>query len=472
MAQAAAKLRNGENMQTNWPNFDDAIAAISRWAAEHLFSMSALAQLSVLVLAFLVAIFTRRQLAPYLDRLTRQSAGSLLLNKPLIRLQLVLPALVAALTIWLTYGISISLDMPGEVLRISASLLTAWVIIRLATSLIRQRGWASLVTTIVWSVAALALLDLLEPFYVLLDSVAFSAGDFRVSLLGIINSIILFGLFILAANFLIRLADDRMARLEGVSAAARVLITKILRIALIIAATIVALTSVGIDLTAIAIFSGAVGVGVGFGLQKVVSNLLSGILLLLDRSLKPGDVIEVGDAYGWIEKMGARYVTVATRDGKEYLIPNEDIITQQVVNWSYSSRAIRIRIEVGVSYRSDVRKAMDLMTEAAAAQPRVLSDEAHKPQARLIKFGDSSVDLELRIWVLDPEKGMVNVTSDIRLAIWDAFHANGIEFPFPQRDLHISSAKGLEDLAQRLEKAGDAGRPDPTGSGVRATKPP
>ena len=156
-------------------------------------------------------------------------------------LQLVLPALVAALTIWLTYGISISLDMPGEVLRISANLLTAWVIIRLATSLIRQRGWASLVTTIVWSVAALALLDLLEPFYVLLDSVAFSAGDFRVSLLGIINSIILFGLFILAANFLIRLADDRMARLEGVSAAARVLITKILRIALIIAATIVAL---------------------------------------------------------------------------------------------------------------------------------------------------------------------------------------------------------------------------------------
>src|SRR5690606_33084517 len=167
--------------------------------------------------------------------------------------------------------------------------------------------------------------------------------------------------------------------------------------------------------------SGAVGVGVGFGLQKVVSNLLSGILLLLDRSLKPGDVIEVGDAYGWIEKMGGRYVTVATRDGKEYLIPNEDLITQQVINWSYTDRAIRLRIGTGISYRSDVRKAMELRAAAAAAEPRVLADEVHKPVVRLVGFGDSSVDLELRIWVTDPEKGVVNIESDIRLAIWDAF---------------------------------------------------
>lgn len=438
-------------------DFDITAAAVEAWASQHVLTWAVFAQAAALVGILIAAYFVQQWVGGPFDRLIQLTARNRILNRPLIRLRLVVPTLVAALAAWFCYVAAQSLGLPGEVFRIAATLLTAWVVIRLATSLIRQPGWASLVATIVWVIAALALLGLLEPLHSLLDSIAFSAGDFRISLLGVINSIILFGLFILAANFLIRLADDRMARLEGVTAAARVLITKILRIALIIVATIIALTSVGIDLTAIAIFSGAVGVGVGFGLQKVVSNLLSGILLLLDRSLKPGDVIEVGDAYGWIEKMGARYITVATRDGKEYLIPNEDIITQQVINWSYSNRAIRIRIGVGISYRSDVRKAMELMSEAAAAQPRVLSDEAHKPQVRLVKFGDSSVDLELRIWVLDPEKGMVNVTSDIRLAVWDAFRANGIEFPFPQRDLHISSATGLEDLMQRLKKAGEAG---------------
>ncbi|MDZ4365515.1 MAG: mechanosensitive ion channel [Afipia sp.] len=458
-------MNGAENTDPIPLDFNSVARSLEVWASAHMFTWPVLAQAAILVAIIFAAFVAQRWINSPFDRLIQRTAHNRIINRPLARLRLVVPALVATPVVWIVYASAQSLALPGEVFRIAATLLTAWVIIRLATSLIRQPGWASLVATVVWGIAALALLGLLGPFYVLLDSVAFSAGEFRISLLGIVNSIIVFGLFILAANFLIRLAEDRMARLEGVSAAARVLIVKILRIALVIAATIVALTSLGVDLTAIAIFSGAVGVGVGFGLQKVVSNLLSGILLLLDRSLKPGDVIEVGDAYGWIEKMGARYITVATRDGKEYLIPNEDIITQQVINWSYSNRAIRIRIGVGISYRSDVRKAMDLMAEAASAQPRVLSDEAHKPQVRLIKFGDSSVDLELRIWVLDPEKGMMNVTSDIRLAIWDAFHANGIEFPFPQRDLHISSAKGLEDLVQRLEKAGDAGSPDPTGSG-------
>ncbi|MBX3493043.1 MAG: mechanosensitive ion channel [Parvibaculum sp.] len=458
-------MNGAENTEPISLDFGGVIRSLEVWASDHMFTWPVLAQAALLGVILFAAFFVQRWINPSFDRLIQRTAHNRIINRPLARLRLVVPALVATPVVWFAYAVAHSVVLPGDVFRITATLLTAWVIIRLATSLIRQPGWASLVATVVWGIAALALLGLLEPSYLLLDSVAFSAGEFRISLLGIVNSIILFGLFILAANFLIRLADDRMARLEGVSAAARVLVVKILRIALIIAAAIVALTSLGVDLTAIAIFSGAVGVGVGFGLQKVVSNLLSGILLLLDRSLKPGDVIEVGDAYGWIEKMGARYITVATRDGKEYLIPNEDIITQQVINWSYSNRAIRIRIGVGISYRSDVRKAMDLMAEAATAQPRVLSDDAHKPQVRLVKFGDSSVDLELRIWVLDPEKGMVNVTSDIRLAIWDKFHDNGIEFPFPQRDLHISSAGGLEALAQRLEKTGGPGGRDQTGAG-------
>ena len=390
-----------------------------------------------------------------------QGAGRLRIRdplaEPLSRLPVLVPALVALLLIWAAYGARDSLGVEGELLRISANLLTAWIVIRFVTGFIRQPGWASFIATLVWIVTALVILGWLGPLYAALDGVAFTVGDFRISLLGVIDSLALFGVFLIVANFLLKLADARMAHLEGVTPAARLLIFKILRVAVIAGAIVIALTTVGVDLTAIAVFSGAVGVGVGFGLQKVVSNLLSGILLLLDRSLKPGDVIEVGDAYGWIEKMGGRYVTVATRDGKEYLIPNEDLITQQVINWSYTDRAIRLRIGTGISYRSDVRKAMELMAAAAAAEPRVLADEVHKPVVRLVGFGDSSVDLELRIWVTDPEKGVVNIESDIRLAIWDAFHENGIEFPFPQRDIHIASAEGLEALAARFDEKGKGG---------------
>ncbi|WP_421862813.1 mechanosensitive ion channel family protein [Parvibaculum sp.] len=435
-------------------DMNEAARAAETWANTHLFSWPALLQLGLLLLAVLVALAVRRLVVPGLARVTAHGAGRLRFREPLAepiaRLPVLIPALAAMLFVWFVYGLREPFGIEGELLRIAGNLLTAWVVIRFVTGFIRQPGWASFIATFVWLVAALALLGWLVPFYALLDAAAFTAGDFRISILGIVKSLVLFGAFLLIAGFLLKLADARMAHLEGVTPAARLLIFKILRIAVIAAAVVVALTTVGVDLTAIAVFSGALGVGLGFGLQKVVSNLLSGILLLLDRSLKPGDVIEVGDAYGWIEKMGGRYVTVATRDGKEYLIPNEDLITQQVINWSYTDRAIRLRVGVGISYRSNVRTAMELMAKAAAAQPRVLEDELHKPVVRLLGFGDSSVDLELRIWVTDPEKGTVNIASDIRLAIWDAFHENGIEFPFPQRDLHISSAEGLEGIADRF----------------------
>ncbi len=199
------------------------------------------------------------------------------------------------------------------------------------------------------------------------------------------------------------------------------------------------MSTVGIDLTAFAVFSGAVGVGIGFGLQKVVSNLISGVILLMDKSVKPGDVITVGETYGWINTLGARYASVVTRDGTEYLIPNEDIITQQVVNWSYSNNAVRLKIPIGISYKADVRKAIALCLEAAAEVERVVDQP--KSVCLLKGFGDSSVDLELRIWISDPQNGVSNVKSQVLLLVWDKFHAHDIEIPFPQRDLHIRSAE-------------------------------
>ncbi len=425
-------------------------SGLRNWLETSLFEPGAAWQLLALLLTVFVTWTIRRQLRPQAERLQRTQSDAGQATTISTRMLAALPRLVtpltAALSLWLAYAIFQALDRPAELLRILANLVTAWVVIRLASGLVPQRGWSSLIAITAWTVAALAILGWLGPILQQLDDASFRAGEFRLSALDVISAIGLLFVIILVATLAIRLVETRLAKLEGVTPAAQVLIGKVLRILLYVAAVVIALTSIGVDLTAIAVFSGALGLGIGFGLQKVISNLFSGILLLLDRSLRPGDVIELGDAYGWIDKMGARYITVATRDGKEYLIPNEDLVTQQVINWSFSNRAVRVRIKVGISYRSDVRKAMALMVEAAEGQPRVLSDDEHKPQVRLIGFGDSSVDMELRIWVTDPEQGLQNVCSEIRLQIWDLFHEQGVEFPFPQRDLHIASAPGLQGL--------------------------
>jgi small-conductance mechanosensitive channel len=215
----------------------------------------------------------------------------------------------------------------------------------------------------------------------------------------------------------------------------RVLTGNLVRIALISVALLIGLNAVGIDLTAFAVFSGAVGVGIGFGLQKVVSNFVSGIILLLERSIKPGDVIEVGSTFGSITYLGARYASVRGRDGKEYLIPNENLITNQVVNWSYSSLLVRLDVPFGVAYDSDLHAVRELAVEVAKRTKRVLTSPT--PVCHLTAFGDSAVNLLLRFWIEDPANGVTNIKGAVLLGLWDAFKEHRIEMPFPQRDVRI-----------------------------------
>jgi small-conductance mechanosensitive channel len=212
-------------------------------------------------------------------------------------------------------------------------------------------------------------------------------------------------------------------------------LVKFAKVVLYTVALLIALDTVGIDLTTLAVFGGALGVGLGFGLQRVTSNFISGFILLFDRSIKPGDVISVGTRYGWVVALHARYVVVRDRDGVETLIPNENLITSEVTNWSYSDRHVRIKIKVQISYNDDPEKAMQLITDAALVSDRILKNPA--PQARLIEFGDNGINLELRLWLDDPEEGVGSVKSDVNLAIWRSFKENGITIPFPQRDVHM-----------------------------------
>ena len=241
--------------------------------------------------------------------------------------------------------------------------------------------------------------------------------------------------------------ERRIGRAASLTPSVQVLVAKLTKIVMVTLAFLIAINSLGIDLTALTVFGGALGIGIGLGLQKVASNLVSGLTLLMDKSIKPNDVIAVGDTYGWIVSLGGRYAAVRTRDGIEHLIPNEELITQRVENWTHSDKTVRLKIPVGISYRSDVRLAMRLCIEAAGAVERVLA--VPEPRCLLRGFGDSSVDLEIRIWIDDPEAGRANVMSEVLLGVWDRFHEHGIEIPFPQRDLHLKSS----DV--RLAVAGD-----------------
>ena len=230
----------------------------------------------------------------------------------------------------------------------------------------------------------------------------------------------------------------------------QVLAIKGLQLFLFGGAIFIGLKAVGFDLTGLAVLSGAIGVGLGFGLQKVVSNLVSGIIILLDKSIKPGDVISLGDTFGWIESLGARYVSVVTRDGKEYLIPNEDLITGQVVNWSHSDEFVRLDLFFGTAYSDDPHLVRKLAIEAAGRVNRVLKD---RPSVcHIVGFGDSSVDYILRFWIKDPTDGLTNIKGNVYLALWDIFKENNISIPFPQREVKV-----LNDPAEVARAAFGAG---------------
>ena len=336
-------------------------------------------------------------------------------------------------------------QMASYALNIAASLILAWIVIRLATGLIESREIARLIRTFAWGLAALNIVGWLSPLIKILDEITFSLGQGQVSIMGVLTGIFTLLLLIWLALVVTNILEGWLRKVPAVNPSARVLLSKMARIILIAAAFLFAVSSVGIDLTVFAVFGGAIGVGLGFGLQKVVSNFVSGVILLMDRSIKPGDVVEISGTYGRINKLAGRYTSVISRDGREHLIPNEDMVTQTVINWTFSHRMVRRHLPVGISYKSDVDLAIKLMIEAANEVPRTLDDPA--PRVLIKGFGDSAINLELRMWIRDAKNGVSNVASDVYYKIWQKFNENNVEFPHPQRDIHIVTGK-KENLSE------------------------
>ena len=392
------------------------------------------AVIACIVLAVLIAHWLRPKLLRYIENRNLEKTT---LGRFLDVLAQILTHMVAVGLLWIALVVLQRYALKIYLLDVIESLLIAWVFIRLVTSIVHNTNWARFIAFIAWTVAALHILSLLDPTLVLLDRLAVTIGDTKLSVLLFIKTVIILTVLIKLALSVATLLEKRISTSERFTPSMQVLLSKVITITLIVMAVMITISSLGIDLSAFAFIGGAIGLGIGFGLQKVVSNLFSGLILLLDRSIKPGDVIAIDDNYGQIRSMGARYVSIVTRDSTEYLVPNEDLITHQVVNWSFSTTFIRLKIEVGVSYGSNIHTAMTLMVASASNIDRVLKDP--QPVCQLKNFGDHSIDLELRFWIRDPENGISNVSSAVRLAIWDAFKADGIEIPFPQRVVHMKS---------------------------------
>ena len=316
---------------------------------------------------------------------------------------------------------------------LAATLAVVWVGIAFAARLVRNRFMRRLVTWALWIYATFYFLNIADEVSAFLDRIAIDFGDFHLSVLTIITAAVVIGAFFTIARLISTTTSASIRKNEDISPSMQVLAVKGVQVVLYGFAFFMGVKAVGIDLTGLAVLSGAIGVGLGFGLQKVVSNLVSGVIILIDKSIKPGDVISLGDTFGWIQTLGARYASVVTRDGKEYLIPNEDLITGQVVNWSHSNDFVRLDIYFGTAYGDDPHIVRKLAIEAAKGVDRVLSFKA--PVCHIVGFGDSSVDYILRFWIKDPTGGLTNIRGNVYLALWDTFKENDISIPFPQREV-------------------------------------
>jgi small-conductance mechanosensitive channel len=317
---------------------------------------------------------------------------------------------------------------------VAAKLAVAWLIIRLMTSVIRNAFLVKLISLSAWLIAALSIINQLDPAVDALDSVSIVLGGLRLTPLLVIK----LGALLVAAlwftNITSNFAESRINQSTDLTPSIQVLLVKMIRIGLLVVAVAVALSAVGINLSALAVFSGAVGVGIGIGLQKIVANFISGIILLADKSVKPGDLVTIGDSSGRISAMKTRYISVAAGDGREFLIPNEDLVTQKVTNWTYTDKYTLVKVIFGTNYDADPRLVCKLAIETAAANERVLKSKP--PNCLLTDFTDAGMKFSLTFWLADPD-GMDNVKSEAMLSLWDAFKREGIRVPYPVRELRV-----------------------------------
>lgn len=409
------------------------------WMFTHVLSWELTIQIVLLMIVLLIGLLVGKPIRLMVRRKTKpiQFHNALLISfvNRLIRL---IPFYTCVIILWVVIQVFNRLNADHFLMTLILNLSFAWIIIQLASTVILDRYWSRLTALIVWFLAALNIIDIFDRAISLLDNSGISIGENRLTLWSLLQAAIILVVLLKTVNWGGKYVEKQLDYVPGLNDSTRLMMTKVIHVTMMVLVTLIVLNSLGIDFSSLAIFSGAIGVGVGFGLQKVVGNYISGLILLSEKSIKPGDVLQIGDTFGRVRLMGGRYVSMVTRDEKEYLIPNEDLITQQVINWSYSSNEIRLVVPFGVAYKSNPHEVIEQVSKAVLETDRVLSDP--QPACLLMGFGDSAINFELRFWINDPQNGLSNIKSRALLKIWDILKENNIEIPFPQRDIYIKSS--------------------------------
>jgi len=365
----------------------------------------------------------------------------------------VLPALVVFGLVLLARGIVQALALDVTILDAVLRLNGAYVVIRVGVLLfamsLGNKVWMqnleNRVTLLIWLAFAADYLGWLDPIVSVLDRIGITSGKSHISVWSVLKVLFTLTLFVLVAMWISRWIDRRLKRLSTLAPSTRIGLAKFANAFLIALSILVGLNTAGVDLTTLTVLTGAIGVGLGFGLQSIASNFVSGFVLLMDRSIKPGDVISLSgqsgtstENFGWVQELRGRYVVVRDRDGIEMLVPNQQLIQNAVINWSYTDPRIRLKLPVRVSYQNDPELALKILLDACEGQQRVLRDPP--PVSRLMQFGDHGIELELRFWISDPQEGVNNVRSEVNRTIWSLFKQHDITIPVAQREVYLHNA--------------------------------
>lgn len=419
-------------------DFSSQIETLTYWLNGYVLNLWGAYQIGIILAGYVAARIVDHYIEPGTEAWARSIKGNPDLLRVIIAFMRRLEWLFFTLWLWCAYTVMRHYTWPSHSWMVGAALMltSVWFVISVLTRIIRSRALSRLVALCAWAYIGLYLTGFDGPVMTALDTAAVNLGSSRISVYSVLNTAIVTISFLWLAILTGNMLSSQVERLEDLSPAYRVLIGKLIKIALLMLAITIALTATGIDLTALTVFSGAVGVGIGFGLQKVVSNFISGIIILSDKSIKPGDTISLGETFGWIRELRARFVSVITRDGREYLIPNEDFITQQVVNWSFSSDYVRLDIDFGVSYESDPHEVTRIAIETAKTIKRVTAYK--EPVCWMTGFGTYALEFKLRFWISDPNNGITNIRGQILIALWDAFKAAGIKVPYPHQEVILT----------------------------------
>ena len=426
---------------------------------EELTSAAAIGQLAIIVIIGLIAVTVGHYIKAWHCRHEAGIAQPAWQARVLEGFALLSAHFAALLLLLLARAVLAATNSRSGIVDSALLLAAALVLVRLLVYVLRVllgstswlRKWESRITLTIWLVVSFEVLGWFDRVESTLDAIDLLPGKATFSLWSLLKGIVVVTGFVLATSVIARAIERRVMTLDSVAMSTRIGISKFAHFFLVGLGILLGINAAGVDLTALTVLTGAIGIGLGFGLQAIASNFVSGFVLLLDKSIKPGDVISFTghtgtstENFGWVQELRGRYVVVRDRDGVETLVPNQNLITNSVINWSYSDQRVRLRLPVMISYQDDPEIALQLLIDAAADHPRILRDPA--PVSRLLAFEDYGMKLEARFWIRDPMNGVNNVRSDINRVIYKLFREHGITMPVAQREIRVVGHSAAEAL--------------------------